>query len=142
MTDRHRTTDPRLDDDDPEVPEPVGPEPREPGDNQTLSSPVNELENRLFGRCKVLVPSRSGRPCCSTQHQSWSEPGEVRQISAEAPHGRDRPPVRPRLRSAKEGTPPTSHGVARCVRFRTCLAPKPPVCSRPPAVSSAPMSDG
>ena len=55
MTDRHRTTDPRLDDDDPEVPEPVGPEPREPSDNQTLSSPVNELENRLFGQRKVLV---------------------------------------------------------------------------------------
>jgi Clp protease len=55
MTDRHRTMDPRLDDDDPEVPEPAGPEPREPSDNQTLSSPVNELENRLFGQRKVLV---------------------------------------------------------------------------------------
>ena len=55
MTDRHRTTDPRLDDDDPEVPEPTGPEPREPSDNQTLSSPVNELENRLFSQRKVLV---------------------------------------------------------------------------------------
>ncbi len=54
MADRHRTTDPRLDD-DPEVPEPTGPEPREPGDNQTLSSPVNELENRLFSHRKVLV---------------------------------------------------------------------------------------
>ena len=54
MDHRHWTTAPRLDD-DPEVPEPVGPEPREPGDNQTLSSPVNELENRLFGRRKVLV---------------------------------------------------------------------------------------
>ena len=46
---------PRLDDDDPEVPEPVGPEPREPGDNRTLSSPVNELETRLFNQRKVLV---------------------------------------------------------------------------------------
>ncbi len=49
--------DPRLDD-DPEVPQPVGPEPREPREpsgNQTLSSPVNELESRLFGRRKVLV---------------------------------------------------------------------------------------
>ena len=55
MTDRHRTVASRLDDDDPEVPEPVGPEPREPSDNQTLSSPVNELENRLFGQRKVLV---------------------------------------------------------------------------------------
>ncbi len=45
---------PRLDD-DPEVPEPVGPEPREPGDNRTLSSPVNELETRLFTQRKVLV---------------------------------------------------------------------------------------
>jgi ATP-dependent Clp protease, protease subunit len=50
--DRH---DPRLDDDDPEVPEPVGPEPREPGDNRTLSSPINELETRLFTQRKVLV---------------------------------------------------------------------------------------
>jgi ATP-dependent Clp protease, protease subunit len=46
---------PRLDDDDPEVPEPVGPEPQEPGDNRTLSSPVNELESRLFNQRKVLV---------------------------------------------------------------------------------------
>jgi ATP-dependent Clp protease protease subunit len=46
---------PSLDDDDPEVPEPVGPEPREPGDNTTLSSPVNELETRLFNQRKVLV---------------------------------------------------------------------------------------
>jgi hypothetical protein len=55
MTDRHRTTDPRLDDDDPEVPEPTGPEPREPSDNQTLSSPINELESRLFAQRRVLV---------------------------------------------------------------------------------------
>jgi ATP-dependent Clp protease protease subunit len=46
---------PRFDDDDPEVPEPVGPEPREPGDNRTLSSPINELETRLFTQRKVLV---------------------------------------------------------------------------------------
>jgi ATP-dependent Clp protease protease subunit len=46
---------PRLDDDDPEVPEPAGPEPHEPGDNRTLSSPVNELESRLFNQRKVLV---------------------------------------------------------------------------------------
>ena len=55
MTHRHRTTDPRLDDNDPVVPQPTGPEPREPSGNQTLSSPVNVLENRLFGRRKVLV---------------------------------------------------------------------------------------
>jgi len=46
---------PRFDDDDPEVPEPIGPEPREPGDNKTLLSPVNELETRLFRQRKVLV---------------------------------------------------------------------------------------
>ena len=39
----------------PEVPEPMGPEPREPDDNRTLSSPVNELEKRLFNQRKVLV---------------------------------------------------------------------------------------
>ncbi len=46
---------PRFDDDDPEIPEPVGPEPREPGDNRTLSSPIDELETRLFTQRKVLV---------------------------------------------------------------------------------------
>ncbi len=57
----------RLDDDEPEtpdqpgtpeqpeVPEPRGPEPREPGDNRTLSSPINELESRLFKQRKVLI---------------------------------------------------------------------------------------
>ncbi len=49
----------RLDDEEdpetPEVPEPIGPEPREPGDNKTLSSPINELETRLFNQRKVLV---------------------------------------------------------------------------------------
>ncbi len=39
----------------PEVPEPMGPEPKEPGDNKTLSSPINELETRLFNQRKVLV---------------------------------------------------------------------------------------
>jgi ATP-dependent Clp protease protease subunit len=50
---------PRLDEEDdpetPEVPEPMGPEPKEPGDNRTLSSPINELETRLFSQRKVLV---------------------------------------------------------------------------------------
>lgn len=55
MIDRHRIKASRLDDDDPEVPQPAGPEPREPADNQTLSSPINELESRLFGQRKVLV---------------------------------------------------------------------------------------
>ncbi len=53
-------TDPRAkpairDDDEPEVPEPIGPEPREPDENRTLASPINELENRLFRQRKVLV---------------------------------------------------------------------------------------
>lgn len=48
----------RFDDEDPEspdVPEPMGPEKSEPGDNKTLSSPVNELESRLFKQRKVLI---------------------------------------------------------------------------------------
>ena len=48
----------RLDDEDPdgpEVPEPNGPEREEPGDNKTLSSPVSELEKRLFDQRKVLI---------------------------------------------------------------------------------------
>ena len=53
--------DSRLDDDepetpgDPDVPEPRGPEPREPGDNRTLTSPINELESRLLKQRKVLI---------------------------------------------------------------------------------------
>ena len=55
--------DPRADDEDPDapdpanpdVPEPIGPDPQEPGDNKTLSSPINELEHRLFNTRKVLV---------------------------------------------------------------------------------------
>jgi ATP-dependent Clp protease protease subunit len=53
----------RMDDDEPDVPdpetpdvpEPGGPEKREPDDNKTLSSPVNELEHRLFNQRKVLI---------------------------------------------------------------------------------------
>jgi ATP-dependent Clp protease protease subunit len=50
----------RMDDEDPnpedpEVPEPIGPDTKEPGDNKTLSSPINELESRLFNQRKVLV---------------------------------------------------------------------------------------
>ncbi|GAA4477950.1 ATP-dependent Clp protease proteolytic subunit [Gluconacetobacter asukensis] len=48
----------RMDDEDPngpDIPEPQGPEPKEPDDNKTLSSPVNELESRLFDQRKVLV---------------------------------------------------------------------------------------
>jgi ATP-dependent Clp protease protease subunit len=48
----------RLDDDEPEtpdVPEPLGPEPKEPSDNRTLSSPINELESRLLRQRKVLI---------------------------------------------------------------------------------------
>ena len=50
----HRVA-PRADEEDPDVPEPMGPEPKEPDDNKTLSSPVNELETRLFNTRKVLV---------------------------------------------------------------------------------------
>ena len=49
---------PRADDEDPDgpdVPEPMGPDTKEPEDNKTLTSPVNELEHRLFNTRKVLV---------------------------------------------------------------------------------------
>jgi len=60
MIGRHPTSNrTRFDDEpdapDPDVPEPLGPEPREPDDNKTLSSPINELESRLFNQRKVLV---------------------------------------------------------------------------------------
>ena len=47
----------RLDDEpeSPDVPEPMGPEPKEPGDNRTLNSPINELESRLLKQRKVLI---------------------------------------------------------------------------------------
>ena len=49
----------RLDDEDepdgPDVPAPDAPEKEEPSDNKTLSSPVNELEKRLFDQRKVLI---------------------------------------------------------------------------------------
>ena len=50
-----RLDDPETDPETPEVPEPIGPEPREPSDNRTLTSPINELESRLFNQRKVLV---------------------------------------------------------------------------------------
>ena len=53
--DRIRMDDEDPDPDSPEVPEPNGPEPSEPGDNKTLSSPINELEKRLFDQRKVLI---------------------------------------------------------------------------------------
>jgi ATP-dependent Clp protease, protease subunit len=55
MTPRHRV---RMDDEDPntpDIPEPGGPEKSEPDDNKTLSSPINELETRLFDQRKVLI---------------------------------------------------------------------------------------
>lgn len=60
MIGRHPTSNrTRFDDEpdapEPDVPEPLGPEPREPDDNKTLSSPINELESRLFNQRKVLV---------------------------------------------------------------------------------------
>ena len=53
----------RMDDEDPDgpepdgpdVPEPNGPDVKEPDDNKTLSSPINELEKRLFDQRKVLI---------------------------------------------------------------------------------------
>ena len=52
----------RMDDEDPDgppdgpdVPEPQGPDTKEPEDNKTLSSPINELEKRLFDQRKVLI---------------------------------------------------------------------------------------
>src|SRR3954447_11765476 len=57
----------RLDDDDdddpetpdapdePDVPEPREPHPKEPSDNRTLTSPINELESRLLKQRKVLI---------------------------------------------------------------------------------------
>jgi ATP-dependent Clp protease protease subunit len=41
--------------DGPDVPEPLGPDQREPDDNKTLSSPINELEHRLLKQRKVLI---------------------------------------------------------------------------------------
>ena len=44
------------DDDEPEPPEPVEPQtPGEPDSNKTLSSPINELEQRLLKQRKVLI---------------------------------------------------------------------------------------
>jgi len=48
----------RMDDEpdtDPDVPEPLGPDQREPEDNRTLQSPINELEHRLLKQRKVLI---------------------------------------------------------------------------------------
>ncbi len=77
----------RLDDDPerPEVPQPIGPEPKEPDDNRTLSSPINELESRLLGQRKVLVfgaitdkvardadqPPLSGPGTILVEHGGW-----------------------------------------------------------------------
>ena len=46
----------RMDDEpdtDPDVPEPLGPDQKEPEDNRTLQSPINELEAGFSssGRC-------------------------------------------------------------------------------------------
>ncbi|MBO1359945.1 MULTISPECIES: ATP-dependent Clp protease proteolytic subunit [Acetobacter] len=43
------------DPDGPDIPEPQGPDVKEPDDNKTLSSPINELESRLFDQRKVLI---------------------------------------------------------------------------------------
>jgi len=41
--------------DDPDIPEPLGPDPSEPDENATLSSPIGELERRLFKQRIVLI---------------------------------------------------------------------------------------
>jgi ATP-dependent Clp protease, protease subunit len=46
----------RADDpEEPDVPVPLGPEPREPDENKALAPPINELESRLLRQRKVLV---------------------------------------------------------------------------------------
>lgn len=48
----------RFDEEDPngpDIPEPQGPDVKEPDDNKTLSSPISELESRLFDQRKVLI---------------------------------------------------------------------------------------
>jgi ATP-dependent Clp protease protease subunit len=47
--------EPDHDPDGPDVPEPRGPDQKEPDDNKTLSSPINELESRLLKQRKVLI---------------------------------------------------------------------------------------
>ncbi len=47
--------EPDQDPDGPDVPEPMGPDQKEPDENRTLSSPINELEHRLLKQRKVLI---------------------------------------------------------------------------------------
>ena len=56
-TARTRSDDdePDHDPDSPDVPAPLGPDQKEPDDNRTLGSPVNELEHRLLKQRKVLI---------------------------------------------------------------------------------------
>ena len=51
LNDPARADDPGL----PDVPVPLDPEPQEPDENKALTSPINELENRLLRQRKVLV---------------------------------------------------------------------------------------
>jgi ATP-dependent Clp protease, protease subunit len=56
MTDLRLNVPARADDPEvPDVPMPRGPEPQEPDENKTLTSPINELESRLLRQRKVLV---------------------------------------------------------------------------------------
>ena len=50
-----KTKTPMVPPNGPDVPEPHGPDTKEPEDNKTLSSPINELEKRLFDQRKVLI---------------------------------------------------------------------------------------
>jgi ATP-dependent Clp protease, protease subunit len=50
-TSQARANDPE----EPDVPVPQGPEPREPDENKALTAPINELESRLLRQRKVLI---------------------------------------------------------------------------------------
>lgn len=52
---RHLDEEPDHDPDSPDVPEPQGPDRREPDDNRALAGLVNELESRLLKQRKVLL---------------------------------------------------------------------------------------
>ncbi len=56
-TDRARMDDdePDHDPESPDVPAPLGPDQKEPDDNKTMGSPINELEHRLLKQRKVLI---------------------------------------------------------------------------------------
>ena len=40
---------------DPDIPEPIGPSPSEPDENRAMASPVGEIERRLFKQRAVMI---------------------------------------------------------------------------------------